>query len=308
MKLRKKYLTYLLINFFLSLILISCATSKQEKSLDAASEEFLSKVRYIITPEERETFLKLPPSERPKFIEEFWKRRDPDPRTPVNEFKEAYFRRINEANQLFSELGTPGWLTDRGRVWILLGRPDSRERYPFGYELYQLPAEIWYYGGTQITFIDRFWSGHYELEQSSAQRVEEMTQSWLARFQSEEPQTQTGSAMEFEIKIKKTETGQAIISVNLPYSQIWFKARGEKFEADLEIAAEIDDASGQKVWSYKQNYLLSLNQEELKQNFDKDYVIEWPAVFKGQSPFLLKVTVENKLERKKAEKSLKFEL
>ncbi|MGC8891089.1 MAG: GWxTD domain-containing protein [Candidatus Saccharicenans sp.] len=307
MKRSKKYLSYSLAGFFLVVALMSCATSRQEKSLDAASEEFLSKVRYIITPEEREAFLQLSPSERPKFIEDFWKRRDPNPKTPVNEFKEAYFRRINEANQLFSELGTAGWLTDRGRVWILLGRPDSRERYPFGYELYQVPAEIWYYGGTQIIFVDRFWSGHYELEESSARRVDEMTQAWLAHFQPEKQEAEVSPALDFELKVKKTEAGQALISISLPYSHIWFNARGEKFEALLEVSAEIDEASGKKVWTFKRTYPLSLSLEELKQNFDQDYVIELNASFSGQSPFLLKVTLENQLEKRKAEKSLKFE-
>ncbi len=50
---------------------------------------------YIILPEERATFLGLETdAERVQFIEQFWKRRDPTPDTPENEFKEEHYRRI----------------------------------------------------------------------------------------------------------------------------------------------------------------------------------------------------------------------
>ena len=60
-------------------------------------------MRYIITRQERKIFLNLIPSERKSFIEEFWEKRDPDPDTEINEFKEVYFELIEEANFLFKE-------------------------------------------------------------------------------------------------------------------------------------------------------------------------------------------------------------
>lgn len=63
--------------------------------------EFLSKVRYIINKKERKIFLELPDSEKERFKDEFWERRDPDPETEENEFKMEYFNRIEKANDLF---------------------------------------------------------------------------------------------------------------------------------------------------------------------------------------------------------------
>ena len=72
---------------------------------------------------------------------EFWKKRDPDPDTEENEFKTQYFQRIDEANHLFTDGGEPGWLQDRGRIYILLGPPADREVYPRGVTFYGIPTE-----------------------------------------------------------------------------------------------------------------------------------------------------------------------
>lgn len=109
----------------------SCATMKLESRLDPASEEFFSKVRYIITKVESKIFLELPPSGRERFIREFWARRDPTPKTAKNEYREIYYQRIEEANRLFKG-ARPGWLQDRGRIYILFGPPNERQTNPMG--------------------------------------------------------------------------------------------------------------------------------------------------------------------------------
>lgn len=99
----------------------SCHYYKLEQKLDPINAEFLDKVRYIITKEERSIFLDLPNSEREKFKEEFWKRRDPDLQTEENEFKMEYYNRIERSTKFFISEGRPGWLSDRGRIYILFG-------------------------------------------------------------------------------------------------------------------------------------------------------------------------------------------
>lgn len=129
---KKGYLlAILLIILVLALLFASCATAPLERRLDPESEEFFDKIRYIITKEESKIFLELPPSERSKFIEEFWRRRDPTPTTERNEYKDAYFQRIDDANRLFRG-GRPGWLQDRGRIYILFGPPNERQTNPMG--------------------------------------------------------------------------------------------------------------------------------------------------------------------------------
>jgi len=150
--------------------------------LKKAYKDWLEKdVTYVITDEERKAFKKLATDdERERFIEEFWRRRDPDPDTDENEFKEEYYERIAYANEHFAS-GIPGWKTDRGRIWIMYGKPDERETHPSGgsydrpsYEgggnTTTYPFEIWFYrylagvgSGVEIEFVDPTGSGEYRI-------------------------------------------------------------------------------------------------------------------------------------------------
>src|SRR5688572_17705142 len=150
--------------------------------LKKAYKDWLDKdVTYIITDEERKAFKKLATDdERERFIEEFWRRRDPDPDTDENEFKEEYYERIAYANEHFAS-GIPGWKSDRGRIWIMYGKPDERETHPMGgsYErpswegggsTTTYPFEIWFYrylgvvgSGIEIEFVDPTGSGEYRI-------------------------------------------------------------------------------------------------------------------------------------------------
>jgi GWxTD domain-containing protein len=153
--------------------------------LKKAYKDWLEKdVTYVITDEERRAFKKLATDdERERFIEEFWRRRDPDPDTDENEFKEEYYERIAYANEHFAS-GIPGWKSDRGRIWIMYGKPDERETHPTGgnydrpsYEgggsTTTYPFEIWFYrylagvgSGVEIEFVDPTGSGEYRIARS----------------------------------------------------------------------------------------------------------------------------------------------
>jgi len=102
-------------------------------------------VVYIITSKEKDVFLQLESDKEREFlIEAFWKQRDPTPGTPENEFKEEHYRRINYANQWFGR-GTSlsGWKTDRGKIYIILGKPVSMETY--GEDIPVVPIKVWFY-------------------------------------------------------------------------------------------------------------------------------------------------------------------
>jgi len=113
----------------------AASQQSQKKSPEPESQyrQWLEQdVVYIISAEEREVFLKLSTDEeRERFIEQFWARRDPDPSTPDNEFREEHYRRIQHANEQF-HAGIPGWRTDRGRIYIAFGPPDRIETHPVG--------------------------------------------------------------------------------------------------------------------------------------------------------------------------------
>lgn len=88
-------------------------------------------VVYLIHPYERLVFESLRTDEsRMRYIEQFWERRDPTPGTVTNEMKEEHYRRIAYSNERFSEKDKPGWQTERGRTYILLGPPDEIESHP----------------------------------------------------------------------------------------------------------------------------------------------------------------------------------
>lgn len=142
-------------------------TEKQKKQQAKALKQELSKeyktwlnedVAYIITPEERQAFLQLSnDEERDQFIEQFWLRRDPTPDTPENEFREEHYARIAYANEHFSA-GIPGWKTDRGRIYIVFGKPDEIESHPSG-GLYNRSVEEG--GGTTSTYPFEDWRYRY---------------------------------------------------------------------------------------------------------------------------------------------------
>jgi len=160
-----------------ALLGVCCASTKGLKELDPKSRDFVSKVRYTITTEERKAFLALAPEAREPFIEDFWQRRDPTPGTIENEYKRDYYDRIERANRLFSGGGSPGWLQDRGRVYITLGPPDNRITYPRGVTFYGLPTEIWWYGMYTILFIDPYWNDDYKIAPESAAQIAVITQA-----------------------------------------------------------------------------------------------------------------------------------
>ena len=115
-------------------------------------------VVWIITDEETKSFKSLSnDEERDAFIEQFWLRRNPNPDSPENEFREEHYRRIAYANEHFAA-GKPGWKTDRGHIYISFGAPDSIDSHPSGGS-YNRPIEEG--GGTTATFPFETWHYRY---------------------------------------------------------------------------------------------------------------------------------------------------
>jgi GWxTD domain-containing protein len=144
------------------------AKKRDSRKTDMAEKRWLDEeVPYIITPDERDAFRKLTnDAERDNFIEQFWRRRDPTPETEENEYKEEYYRRIAFANERFAA-GIPGWKTDRGRIYIIHGAPDSIEAHPGGGPYLRTAEEG---GGQTITFPFEVW--HYRNIDGIGQNIE----------------------------------------------------------------------------------------------------------------------------------------
>jgi GWxTD domain-containing protein len=143
------------------------------KNLPQRFRDWLEKdVVYIISARERSVFLQLGNDrERDIFIDAFWKQRDPTPGTPANETKEEHYKRLAYVEEFFSRDTTrPGWMTDRGRIYIILGPPLDISR--FEGESYVHPTLIWSYAGRpeyglpshfDIVFFKRNGAGEYVL-------------------------------------------------------------------------------------------------------------------------------------------------
>jgi GWxTD domain-containing protein len=133
----------------LSIILLFVLKIPCEEKLTEAHKEWLEIVSPIITKIEKEVFLELEiQQDRDRFIQLFWKRRDPLPDTEENEFYKEYMKRISFADRNFGR-GTVkrGSQTERGYFYLLLGPPLERQIYDTYSQVW--PLELWYYQGDQ---------------------------------------------------------------------------------------------------------------------------------------------------------------
>jgi len=159
------------------------------KELDSQYKKWLNEdVIYIITPEERRSFLHLSTNEeREQFIEAFWQRRNPDPDSPENTFKEEHYRRIAYANEHYAS-GIPGWKTDRGKIYIMWGPADEVDSHPTGGNWDRpmdqgggstttYPYEDWRYRylegmgeNVELEFVDPTSTGEYHLTMDPSEK------------------------------------------------------------------------------------------------------------------------------------------
>jgi GWxTD domain-containing protein len=134
-------------------------------------------VLFIITVQERREFLNLiSDKQRDEFVAAFWERRNPTPGSPDNSFKEEHHRRIAYANEHFGFGLISGWMTDRGRLYIIYGPPDSVE----SHSSFSPPIEVWHYTvlegcqNVKLTFTDRNSDGDYPLSDEDADWLRQM--------------------------------------------------------------------------------------------------------------------------------------
>jgi GWxTD domain-containing protein len=288
----RKLLTVLIFMWgagLLAVLLPSCRLYRLEQKLDPESAEFLSQVRYIISAEERKIFLELPDADREKFKEEFWSRRDPDPSTEENEFKDEYLSRIEKANELFLGEGRPGWLTDRGRIYILFGPPLDRIRNPMvSGQTGERCNEIWYYGNVPVVFIDSYCTGEYRLATYDLTLLQDLnlaaqTEPGRKRGGVWSPFSREKSLFDFNWSLKNksvtAERVEAVVQIEIPYAVIWFKSvSGNRLETTLDLRLELKDAEKKTIWEHKESINISLAEEDLQDKIHAKFAAEIPLV------------------------------
>jgi GWxTD domain-containing protein len=161
-------------------------------------------VPYIISDDEKKAFMSLSnDEERDAFIESFWQRRNPNPDSPENEYREEHYRRIAYANEHYAA-GKPGWKTDRGHIYIAFGPPDSTDSHPSGGsydrpidegggQTSTFPFEIWHYRylegigeNIDIEFVDTCMCGdyHFTIDRSEKDALLHVPGAGLTQFES----------------------------------------------------------------------------------------------------------------------------
>lgn len=173
-----KYKKQILIIFFGLLLIgqlpstLEAKKSKVSKLPPKYRKWLQEEVVYIITPTEKNVFKQLQNDrEREVFMKTFWSQRDPNPHTEENEFQIEHYRRMEYAEAHLGR-GTPtaGWRTDMGRIYIILGEPNSIERFEHMTQVY--PLVIWFYQGLvkyglphafSVAFFKQDGSGDYQL-------------------------------------------------------------------------------------------------------------------------------------------------
>jgi GWxTD domain-containing protein len=266
-----------------------CRLYNLERRLSPAYADFLSKVRYISTRQEEKIFLELPDSEKDAFIEEFWKRRDPDPDTEENEFKMEYFDRLENAERLFPGEGKPGWRTDRGRIYILFGPPMDRITNTIGDD-YGRCSEVWYYGNFPLVFRDQNCSGQYQLVTYDLSALRDINLMYmhelsLAQARAQKTFKQEKAFFDFGWRVMKEAVEpdkiRGTIVLSIPYAGIWFKEAGGLLRTQMEARLELRESDGQLFWEVKTSFEIAIAEDELKKKMKASFKQEIPFLWEG---------------------------
>jgi len=306
----------------------ACRWYNLERRLDAANADFLAKVGYIISSAERHAFLELPDPEKPKFIADFWERRNPDPSAKENAFKVEYFKRIAEADRLFPSEGRPGWATDRGRFFVLFGPPTQRDAQTMS-GVGGRGQEIWYYGDFPVIFVDDTATGTYRLASSDFGSLRDISLMYMhdlnfalddASKPAARPTAAPGqSALEFEAALtigrRAPDRIEARVAAEMAFERIWLKADGKTkaMATTFEAVLELRDAAGAAVWESRTLHEIRVRDTELGGLKGTKYRLEIPVVVEGAERVgrlgpgaVLVVTLTNDTGKESAKKALDF--
>jgi GWxTD domain-containing protein len=290
----------------LMLLLTYCAAKgRSVRTMPPEDKQFLSEVRYLISKKERKIFKNTTTEERRKFIEEFWKMRDPDPNTEENEFRDEYYRRIDQANHLFHE-GSQGWLSDRGRILILLGEPERRDVYPTGYDFYDPPVEIWFYGNFPVIFVDYHREGMYRLDPISVRRISMLNAAQM-QLKPEGIQRHV-RPFDFTLALRETGPGQAKLVMEVPYqvTNLLLDEKTKTYATRIKLTVRIVDGAGKTVLEKEELRPVTVSNDMLP-HLGKNYSIDFPLQLPA-GKYTAQVTLENTADKNQARKEIQIKL
>lgn len=242
-------------------VLAAAGPAAAAKKLDPESEKFYRTARLIMTKEEDRIFKRIPdPAGRQEFIADFWLKRDPDPDTALNEYRQEFEARIEFVSKRFNKEGGPGFNTDRGRVYIFMGPPDKIEEFPPQTRSSALGFTYWwsYYDDhLAIEFTDEKGSGRFRITDYSGDFFEAMDLMKMGRYVRVDDV--------FSKKVFKFETtydaGRQELKVRIPAKSLMFKENDAgAFQVDLRFRFYIygDDGAAKESFLEARSTVLAL--------------------------------------------------
>jgi GWxTD domain-containing protein len=201
------------------------------EDLDPESRAFFDTARLVMTEVERDIFRHLPDAEaRREFVADFWAKRDPDPESEANEFKEEFDRRVEYANSHFRE-GRRGINTDRGRLYLYLGQPDQIESFPM-IQGGTTSALWWLYYGYPlgIAFVDERGTGEFKINEIDGSLFEAIERAKLGVSVQKD-----GARMNFVDFDVRYDKARREIVVSVPTKRLTFKEETGVLAVEFEF-------------------------------------------------------------------------
>ena len=288
----------------------SVESKKMNEPYSIKKDPFFRIARLIMTKEEIDIYKRLPDHQsRLKFIDEFWKKRDPTPGTEENESKQEFALRIAFANKWFKE--TPkgeGWNTERGRILLQLGFPDQRNfsDIPPTYQgrllsTRSVRTEIWIYHRYQMSLIfddrlspDKFLLYDVPSNFSYALEREKFSLNLAAK---------PASKKSFKFDAQYNKSGQ--IDVSIPVKIVSFEEKDNLMTAEFGLwvyiyrdNVKIDEINTSKTFSMEKDKLLNTKAIE--------FSVPYLASKKGK--YYLDVVIEEKSSEGKFREFVKFKI
>ena len=237
--------------------LASTALAAAKPKLDPESAKFYQTARLIMNKQETKIFERLPDAaSRQQFIADFWLKRDPDPDTPANEYKEQFEARVALVNKRFGNEGGPGYNTDRGRVFIFMGPPNRIEETPSGADGTSVIWWTYYDRRMAVGFANERGSNRYRISSVEGDFFEAMDLAKLGN----DVRTDEVFSEKFVKFAAAYDPAAGEIEVRLPTKALMFRENDEgKFQIDLRFLIYIypDQGAGKESFADARTVVMS---------------------------------------------------
>jgi GWxTD domain-containing protein len=208
-------------------------------------------LKLLFSKEEMEKFLMLPDSLREEWLRVWWKKKDPDLTTDLNEFKEEFDRRVEHVLIFYHSIfGEKPW-DDRGDVYILYGEPVGIEQADYYYdpgnslgsfipldvfgdqkiEDMKSRSQVWvYFKYGEFQFQDNHADGYWEL--APREKIHEDDSRAMMQFLS--TKTEKVDMAKAEVTIDLGEP------LNFPWDWWRFWNEGDTYELEVNLGIPIE--------------------------------------------------------------------